>query len=83
VPSVIDVLDYGLKTQLWRRLEMTVRPFENCATDYGGPYFTKQGRGKVRAKRYLRLFVCLQTHCCHLEMASSLDVSGFMKFMRL
>ena len=41
-------------------------------------YFTKQGRGKVRAKRYLCLFLCLQTHCCHLEMATSLDVSGFM-----
>lgn len=60
------------------RLEMTGRPFENCATDYGGPYFTKQGRGKARAKRYLCLFLCLQTHCCHLEMATSLDVSGFM-----
>ena len=60
------------------RLEMTGRPFENCATDYAGPYFTKQGRGKVRAKRYLCLFLCLQTHCCHLEMATSLDVSGFM-----
>ena len=66
------------------RLEMTGRPFENCATDYGGPYFTKQGRGKVRAKRYLCLFVRLQTHCCHLEMASSLDVSGFMnEFVRM
>ena len=60
------------------RLEMTGRSFENCATDYGGPYFTKQGRGKVRAKRYLCLFLCLQTHYCHLEMATSLDVSGFM-----
>ena len=27
---------------------------------------------------YLCLFLCLQTHCCHLEMATSLDVSGFM-----
>ena len=60
------------------RLEMTGRPFENCATDYGGPYITKQERRKVRAKRYLCLFLCLQTHCCHLEMATSLDVSGFM-----
>ena len=48
------------------RLEMTGRRFENCATDYGGPYFTKQGRGKVQAKRYLCLFLCLQTHCCYL-----------------
>jgi hypothetical protein len=24
--------------------------YHNCATDYGRPYFTKQGRGTVRAK---------------------------------
>ena len=24
------------------------------------------------------LFLCFQTHCCHLEVATSLDVSGFM-----
>lgn len=27
------------------RLQMTNRPFTNCATDYGGPYLTMQGRG--------------------------------------
>ena len=25
---------------------MTYRPFTNCATDYGGPYLTIQGRGQ-------------------------------------
>ena len=55
------------------RLQRTSRPFINCAVDFGGPYMTKQGRGRVRAKRYLCLFLCLQTHCCHLEMAISLD----------
>ena len=43
---------------------------------------TKQGRGRVpgrvRAKRYLCLFLCLKTHCCHLEMASSLDTDAFL-----
>lgn len=63
---------------------MTGRPFENCAADYGGLHLTKQGRGKVRVKRYLCLFVCLQTRCCHLKMASSLDVNGFMNaFVRM
>ena len=60
------------------RLQMTYRPFTNCATDYGGPYLTIQGRGRARTKRYLCLFVCLQTHCCHLEMATSLDTGSFM-----
>lgn len=48
------------------RLQQSSRPFTNCAGDFGGPYLTKQGRGRVRAKRYLCLFLCLQTHCCHL-----------------
>jgi hypothetical protein len=33
------------------RLEMTMKPFTNCAVDFAGPYLTKQGRGKTRAKR--------------------------------
>ena len=60
------------------RLQMTNRPFTNCATDYGGPYLTMQGHGRARTKRYLCLFVCLQTCCCHLEMATSLDTGSFM-----
>ena len=60
------------------RLQMTNRPFTNCATDYGGPYLTMQGRGRARTKRFLCLFVCLQTRCCHLEMATSLDTGSFV-----
>lgn len=29
------------------RLQMTYRPFTNCATEYGGPYLTIQGRGRA------------------------------------
>ena len=39
---------------------------------------TIQGRGRVRTKRCLCLFFCLQSHCCHLEMATSLDTAGFL-----
>ena len=60
------------------RLEVTEKPFTNCGTDFAGPFYTMQGRGKARLKRYLCLFVCLQTCCCHLEMATSLDTDGFM-----
>ena len=55
------------------RLDLMMKPFTNCVVDFAGPYLTKQGRGKTRTKRYLCLFVCLQTHCCHLEMVWSLD----------
>lgn len=60
------------------RLEMTQKPFANCATDFAGPFYTMQGRGRPRVKRYLCLFVCLQTHCCHLEMAASLETDAFL-----
>jgi hypothetical protein len=61
------------------RLELTMKPFTNCAVDFAGPDLTKQGRGKTRTKRYLCLFLCLQTHCCHLEMAWSLATDGFLQ----
>ena len=66
------------------RLQQSSRPFENCAVDFGGPFLTKQGRGRVRAKRCLCLFLCLKTHCCHLEMASSLYADAFLNaFVRM
>ena len=67
------------------RLQMTTKQFANCAVDFGGPYLTVQGRGRSRAKRYLCLFLCLQTHCCHLEMATtSLDTGAFLNaFVRM
>ena len=61
-----------------RRLEATMKPFTNCATDFAGQLYTTQGRGRPRVKPYLCLFVCLQTHCCHLEMASSRETETFL-----
>ena len=37
------------------RLRMPMRAFVRCGVDYAGPFLTKQGRGKVRQKRYLCL----------------------------
>ena len=67
------------------RQQQSSRPFESCAVDFGGPFLTKQRCGRVRAKRYLCLFLCLKTHCCHLEMASSLvDTDAFLNaFVRM
>ena len=55
------------------RLQSSPRSFEKVGVDYGGPFLTKQGRGRTRAKRYLCLFTCLTTRAVHLEMAYSLD----------
>ena len=60
------------------RLEVTMKPFTNCAVDFADPFFTVQGRGKSRVKRHLCLFLCLQTHCVHL-VAWSLETDGFLK----
>ena len=57
-------------------LERTYRPFTNCATDFGRPYLTIQGRGRVWTKRYLCLSLYFQRHCCHLEIATALDMAG-------
>ena len=48
------------------RLQQPMRAFERVGVDYGGPYLTKQGRGKTRTKRYLCLFTCLTTRAVHL-----------------
>ena len=38
----------------------------------------------MQAKCYLSLFLCLKTHCCHLEMASFLDTDAFLNaFVRM
>ena len=48
----------------------------NCAVYSGEPYLTIQGRGRSRAKGYLCLFLCLETYCCHLEMATTLETEA-------
>ncbi|KAL9966671.1 hypothetical protein ACROYT_G024783 [Oculina patagonica] len=60
------------------RLQSSLRAFEKVGVDYGGPFLTKQGRGKTRAKRYLCLFTCLTTRAVHLEMSYSLDTDSFI-----
>ena len=60
------------------RLGQTMKAFDKCGLDYGGPFLTKCGRGKPRNKRYLCLFTCMATRAVHLEMAYSLDTSSFL-----
>ena len=66
------------------RLTLPLRAFERIGTDFAGPFFTKQGRGKSRMKRYLCLFTCLATRAVHLKMAYSLDTDSFINaFIRM
>ena len=56
----------------------SLKPFSKSAVDFAGPFFTRQGRGKVQQKRYLCVFTCLETRACHLEMANSLETDSFL-----
>ena len=60
------------------RVSLPLRAFARISLDYAGPFTTKQGRGKTRAKRYLCLFACNLTQAVHLEMAYSLDTDSFL-----
>ena len=60
------------------RLTTSLRAFTKTAVDFGGPFITKQGRGKRRLKRYLCLFTCLATRAVHLEVAFGLVTDSFL-----
>ena len=60
------------------RLQLPLRAFDRIGTDYCGPFYTKQGRRKPKAKRYMCLFTCLATRAVHLEMTYSLDTEAFL-----
>ena len=66
------------------RVTPSLRAFEQIGVHFGGPYLTKQGRGKCRAKRYICLFTCLTTRAVHLEMAYGLETDSFINaFVRM
>ena len=54
------------------RTRKSLRAFSHISVDSGGPFLTKQGRGKTRQKR------CLETRAVHLEVAFSLDTDEFL-----
>lgn len=60
------------------RTKQQLHAFSRTAVDYGGPFITKQGRGKRREKRYLCLFMCVMSRAVHLEVAYGLDTGSFL-----
>ena len=49
------------------RLEITQKPFTNCATDFAGPFYTMQGRGRPRRKRHLCLSLITNSLLLHFS----------------
>ena len=60
------------------RVKEPLRASSKIAVDFAGPFFTIQGRGKARQKRYLCLFTCLLSRAVHLELAFGLDTDAFL-----
>ena len=60
------------------RTRFSLRAFSHIGLDFGGPFLTKQGRGRTKAKRYLCLFIWLSSRAVHLEVAFGRDTSSFL-----
>ena len=60
------------------RVQVSIKPFTCTAVDFAGPFFTMQGRGRPRLKRYMCLFTCTSTRAVHIEMAEDLSTAGFV-----
>ena len=60
------------------RTSEPLQTFAKVDVDYGGPFYTKQGRGRPQLKRWVCVFTCLQVCACHLGMATSLDTNAFL-----
>lgn len=59
-------------------------PFQIVGTDYAGPFYiiNKRGRGARLIKAYLCLFICFKTKAVHLELASDLSTESFILAFR-
>ena len=62
-----------------RRLAENQPPFYNTGLDYFGPVLVRQGRSEI--KRWVRVFTCLSTRVCHLELASTLESDAFINVL--
>lgn len=59
-------------------------PFYTTAVDYAGPFFinSRSGRGSVKSKCYIGLFVCFSTHAVYLELITDLTKEAFIAALR-
>jgi len=60
------------------------RPFLNCAADYAGPLYVKQGstRSKIQVKCYVATFICLAAKEVRLELVSNCTSDASIAVLR-
>ena len=74
----------GVSKFLSFSLQLYYRAISQTSVDFGGPFYTKKGRGKNRHKRSLRSFTCLATREVHLDAVYGLDTDSFQNtFFRI
>ena len=62
----------GVSKFLSFSLQLYYRAISQTSVDFGGPFYTKKGKGKNRHKRSLCSFTCLATREVHLDAAYGL-----------
>ena len=74
----------GVSKFLSFSLQLYYRAISQTSVDFGGPFYTKKGRGKNRHKRSLCSFTCLATREVHLDAVYGLDTDSFQNtFFRI
>lgn len=64
------------------RLGEDQRAYANTSVDLAGPYETKQGRGKVRAKRWVVVYTCMTTRATTLDIVFGADTDSFLRSLQ-
>ena len=68
----------GVSKFLSFSLQLYYRAISQTSVDFGGPFYTKKGRGRNRHKRSLCSFTCLATREVHLDAAYGIDTDSFL-----
>lgn len=66
------------------RVNVVLKPFENCAIDYAGPMKIKSStlRTAKIMKAYVAVFVCMSIKAIHMEPVSDLTADAFIAALR-
>ncbi|CAG7826282.1 unnamed protein product, partial [Allacma fusca] len=58
------------------------RAFLKVGVDFAGPLTLRKGKGTVRQKGYITIFICMVTRAMHLEVVTSLSTQAFIAVLK-